>query len=59
MIQIKNLGVPVVAQQFKNLTSIHEDEGFYFILFFLSFSISWAAPLAHGVSQARGPIGAV
>ena len=27
--------------------------------FFCLFAISWAAPMAHGDSQARGPIGAV
>jgi len=33
---------------------------FYFILFiFCLFAISWAAPMAHGGSQARGLIGAV
>ena len=35
---------------------------FYFILFYLFyfclFSISWAAPMAYGGSQARGQIGA-
>ena len=32
---------------------------FYFILFFGLFAISWAAPTAYGVFQARGLIGAV
>ena len=27
--------------------------------FFCLFAVSWATPVAHGVSQARGPIGAV
>ena len=30
-----------------------------FFLFFCLFAISWAAPAAHGGSQARGPIRAV
>ena len=32
---------------------------FFFILFFCLFAISWAAPTAYRVSQARGLIGAV
>ena len=30
-----------------------------FFFFFCLFAISWAAPVAYGGSQARGPIGAV
>ena len=32
---------------------------FFFFFFCLFFAFSWAAPTAHGGSQARGPIGAV
>ena len=32
---------------------------FFFFFFFCLFAISWAAPAAHGGSQARGPIGAL
>ena len=31
----------------------------FFFLFFCLFAISWATPVAHGGSQARGPIRAV
>ena len=33
--------------------------GFLLLLLLLVVAISWAAPAAHGGSQARGPIGAV
>ena len=32
---------------------------YLFIYLFIFFAISWAAPVAYGGSQARGPIGAV
>ena len=32
---------------------------FLFVFVFVFFAISWAAPVAYGGSQARGPIGAV
>ena len=32
---------------------------FIYLFIYLFFAISWAAPAAHGGSQARGPIGAV
>ena len=31
----------------------------FFFLFFFFFALSWAAPAAHGGSQARGQVGAV
>ena len=34
-------------------------QDFFFFFFFCLFAISWAAPAAHGGSQARGQVGAV
>ena len=45
---------------FEHVASIYVICVFFFVfLFFCLFAISWAAPMAYGGSEARGPIRAV